>query len=245
MLIPILLTAIGIAGAASWASFQIVRRRKMLDDVFLPLGLEGASYLINGRQYRGTFSGRPVYVYLSRGPQMEIYVESPLRTRLSVSSSDALIQWIAKRANEQAIPVDDPSFSHLVLYAADPGWANQLFAIPEARSGILRLADLSLSNSPQIMIQPGALVLRLPGIRMEHLSPGVAQQKLSSMIHLAQLAESLPAASKIIEASAWEKKSQTNRNAFLWPALGIVIAILLVAILVAAVCTYGITLIPN
>ncbi len=237
-LIPLLLVAVGIAFVLVWSGYQIARRRRLLDEVFLPLGLEGKSYFQNGRQYRGSFSGRQVNVYLSRGPLLEFYLESPIKTRLSVAPADALIRWIAKRANERALSIDDPAFSNLVVYAADEDWSRQLLSDAETKAAFLRLANRTLSRSPQIIFHPDALALRLYGIHLDQLAPSLARQALADLLLIARQAETLPPPAHPLESSAWEKKTRTNRTAFLLPSLGLIVVILLAILAFVMGCIY-------
>src|ERR1051326_7187369 len=45
----------GTLGVVAWI---LLRRKRQLDDAFIPLGLTGSMYLLNGRQYHGAAGGR-------------------------------------------------------------------------------------------------------------------------------------------------------------------------------------------
>jgi hypothetical protein len=235
-LIPLLLLAIGLALVLICSSAQLARRRRQLDAIFRPLGLEGRSYFQNGRQYHGSFSGRQVDVYLSRGPQLEIYLEAPLKTRLSLSPPDKLIEWAEKKASQKAVHSEDPALSRLVIYTADEAWTQALLSDPESSAVLQRLTASTFSGSPQVKLQPDALALRLYHIQIEQMTSESIRQKLSDLLSLARQAEALPPPEKVLQASPLETITRGRRSAFLLPSLGIIVAILIAGLVMVASC---------
>ena len=83
-------------------------RKRYFDQIFLPLGLTGKTYLSTSRQYHGEYNGRGVHIYLQPiqrsivyplpkeairtvryiGDRLEMFLEAPLKTRLSVFNKE-------------------------------------------------------------------------------------------------------------------------------------------------------------
>ena len=76
--------------AVAWMLWSKRQRAGQFDEAFATLGLSGSNYMLVGRQYHGQVDGRQVDIYFYRGPILDIYLASPLRTRMGVGLSSAL-----------------------------------------------------------------------------------------------------------------------------------------------------------
>src|SRR5689334_14434398 len=211
-----------IGGGVGIGLWFLLRRKRQLDDAFTPLGLTGSMYLLNGRQYHGAAGGRQVDVYYYRGSTLDLYVSTPLKTRLGISMKDSIGQAVAGLINRQPINLNDPELSRLNIFPTDETWARALLADPVAKAAILRLtADQGPYELRQVLLQPEAFLLRCAHIDQKKITNENAQHWLSDLTSLARTAEGLPAPEKIVEASSLERSTRVDRNKFILPALGI------------------------
>jgi hypothetical protein len=237
MVIPMmgffLLVSGGSIGFAAW----IIRgRARKLDDAFAPLGLAGSMYLLNGRQYHGTAGGRQVDAYFYRGPVLDLYLGTPLKTRLGIGTRDTVGNAVAGLVDRRPIALDDPGLQHLSAFPLDEAWARALLADTTAREAILRLTrDEGPYELRQVFFQPESMLLRLYHTDLRRVTPENVRQWLNDLLALARAAEGLPAPTQTAEATGLERTTRSNRNALILPAVGVVFGLLCVLTVCALV----------
>jgi hypothetical protein len=200
-------------GAIGWSFY---RRKRWLDSVFTPLGLTGSTYTISGRQYQGTVEGREVTARFYRGPTLDLYVSTPLQTRLGIAAKSQAGLALAGLFNRQSLSLEDPDLDTLSVFALDENWGHSLLADPEAKVLLQRLmkAADSWALIQQVHLQPGAFFMRLYrnknlfkyGFTLEEV-----QQWLDDLMALARIAESLPAPQVTAEETAAEQLVRSGR----------------------------------
>ncbi len=200
-------------GAIGWSFY---RRKRWLDAVFTPLGLTGSTYTISGRQYQGTVQGREVTARFYRGPTLDLYVGTPLQTRLGIAEKSQVGLAVAGLFDRQPLALEDPDLDTLSVFALDEEWARSLLADPEAKTWLQRLmkAGESWVLMHQVHLQPGAFYVRL--YRNKNLfkygfTPEEARQWLDALMALARIAESLPAPQVTAEETAAEQLVRSGR----------------------------------
>jgi hypothetical protein len=211
-----------IGGTAVWAVLTIRRRGRELDEVFLPLGLEGRGYLTNGRQYHGAYRGYPMHVYFYRGPTLQIYLDLPLGTRVGIGRKGAIARLAADLTDKKPLPVDDPEFEHLVIYPDDRQWAAELFADPQARAAVLRLTnEEAAAELRTLSVTPNALLWQSRYIPVRNIHAENMRAWANDLYELARIAQDLtPPAITAVE-SGLERTSRANRSRYTWPVAGI------------------------
>lgn len=225
----VLFSVLGVGGAAAFSIWMVFRRARRLDSAFTPLGLTGSAYFMNGRQYHGTVQGRRVDVYFYRGPALDIYVASPLKTRSMIGPRDSVGTAVNSMFNRRPIPFDDPELAPLNVFGQDEEWTRALLAEPAARDILLRLTG---GGGPielrQVHVQPDGLLLRHYRTKESSVTPESARRWLDDLRGLARLAEALPPPRQTVEASKAERNARVNRDAFTLPAFGITCGLLVV-----------------
>jgi len=108
-----------LGGGVGIGGWIVLSRKRQLDDAFTPVGLTGSMYLLNGRQYHGVVSGRQVDVYFYRGPTLDFYLSTPLKTRLGISQKDSIGQAVAGLINRKPLNLDDADLSRLNVFPLD------------------------------------------------------------------------------------------------------------------------------
>ncbi len=215
-----------VGGSVGFGAWMILGRKRQLDDAFTPLGLKGSMYLLNGRQYHGAAGGRQVDAYFYRGPTLDLYVTTPLKTRLGIGTKDTVGQAVAGLMNRRPIPLDDPELSRLNVFPLDEAWSRALLADGTARASLLRLtADEGPFELRQVLLQPESLLLRLHHTRQSNITPENVRQWFNDLLAVARAAESLPPPQQTAEPSGMERAARVNRNAFILPAIGVVMAL--------------------
>ncbi len=218
----------GTWGTLGWT---LLRRKRWLDSVFVPLGLDGRGYMFSGRQYRGEAQGREVIARFYRGPTLDLYVGTPLRTRMGVGARSQAGVAVAGLFNRHPLELADPDLETLSVFALDEDWVRSLLAHPEARRLLLRLmaAGDSWALMQQVHLQPGMLYLRLyrnKNLFRYSITPEDAQQWLDDLMALAHIAEALPAPQVTAEATSLEQLVHSGRIVpIVWIVLAFVLGI--------------------
>jgi hypothetical protein len=220
----VLITTGGPILAGAW---MIYRRARRLDDAFNPLGLQGSTYLISGRQYHGSVHGRQVDVRFYRGPTIELYVGTSVKTRFSVAESAVVSTSLARAFGRDPLPPLGPDMDDLTVFAIDEAWVRSLLADPQARQVLRRLtgAGETWALFRQVHLQPGAFVLRVyrnKNLFRYAISPEDAQQWIDDLLTLARIAERLHAPAIEAEATSLENLARSYRGTILGAALPIV-----------------------
>lgn len=230
---------VGVVGATGvWAAWTLLSRKRQLDAAFVPLGMRGQMYLLNGRHYQGMVQGRQADAWFYRGPALDFYVSAAVSTRMSITvSGDKLDMALAGALGRQPLTVTDPALRDLQIYTAEPGWAQALLVVPQVAAAVRRLVTAAPEGGAfelrQLHIQPGAVCLKLYRTRVSQIAAGPTQAWLSDLLTLVQVAETLPPPLEPLTASALEQNARTRRQAFAGPALAISCA----AVAALGVCT--------
>lgn len=182
-------------GALAWTFY---RRKRWLDSLFIPWGLAGSAYMISGRQYQGSVQGREIIARFYRGPTLDLYVGTPLQTRLGIAEKSQTGLALAGMLGRQPISLAAPDLEALSVFALDEEWARSLLARPEARMLLQRLmkAGESWVLIQQVYLQPGAFHLRLyrnKNLFRYDIEPAEVREWLDDLMALARVAEGLPA----------------------------------------------------
>jgi len=228
------------AGILTWGLWGRRQRAEQLDEALVPLGLTGRGYLTIGRQYHGNVRGRQVDVYFNRGPTMDIYVATPLRTRLGIGEKSAIGKAASSLFNRPAIETGDPDLAHLNIHPLDERWARDMLSEPRAKAAILELtSDAGPIEIRQLLFQPDAIQLKLHHVQVADLTPENVQSWVNDLLELARLAESLPAPMHTAEASGLEHRVRTDRSSYTWPIVGITCAVLAIMTLCVTAAAFG------
>lgn len=218
----IVFTLTVIAGVAIWGIQHIRRRTAELDQAFMPLGLEGRMYLLTGRQYHGHYQGYPLHVYFSRGPNVEIFLDANLETRIGIGRRGAIEKAAANLLDKAPLKLEDPAFDHLVVYPLDRDWSEALLAEPVAREIVLRLTtESSPVDLRSISVTPAAVRFEARYISTSHITPEAVRTWVSDLATLTRLAESLPQPTVQAVESRMESTSRSNRGKFTLPIIAI------------------------
>lgn len=225
--------------------FVVRRRASELDEAFFPLGLEGRSYLMNGRQYHGTFRGYAIHVYFYRGPTLQIYLDVPLGTRVGIGRQGAISRLAADMTDKQALSIDYPEFEELVVYPDDQQWAAALFADPQAREAILRLIDEDTAvELRSLSITPNALLWQSVFNPVGNINPETVSAWIDDLYELSRTAQGLRPPKVTAVESGLEHTTRTDRSKYTWPIIGItcgIVAVMAVCITVISVAVILLT----
>jgi len=232
-------------GALVWTFY---RRKRWLDGVFTPLGLEGSAYMLSGRHYQGTLGGREVTARFYRGPTLDLYLSTPLQTRLGIAEKTKVGTALAGFFGHEPLSLEDPDLDALSVFALDENWARSLLADPKARTLIQQLmkAGDSWALMQQVYLQPGMLYLRLyrnKNLFRYGIEPEEAQEWLGGLMALARIAEGLPAPQVTDEESGAERLVRSGR---IFPiALVVVLAVVGIPACLAGVVAIVLILIES
>lgn len=220
-----LLILFGSIGFGMW--YVLRRRANWLDERFAPLGLRGASYLLNGRKYQGIAHGREMTALFYRGPTLDLNISAKIGTRLTVAPRADVSQGLGKLFNQEPLPVTDPALADLLVYADDAAWGQALLANPTAVSLLTELLHAETSFLfQQIHFLPDTVRFKLYR-NNQLLAYDVTSAQLTrwteALSQLAHIAEALPPPAEWVEISALEQKARQGEIRFTAVALGILL----------------------
>lgn len=229
LIVPMgLFLLIVVGGSLAFAYRIMSRRTHWLDEAMAPLGLEGKSYGISGRQYHGSFQGRQVDILFYRGPTFSMFVGTPLKTKISVAERNRLGLGLARAFKREPLPTMNPDLEDMVVYAHEEAWGQALIARSEATAVLRRLVyGESKFLLHQVHLYPESFLFRMyrsKGLFDFKIGPEEVQAWFSDMVKLAEIAEALPLPQEALEASRLEQGSRTGEAAKwgLWIGVGIV-----------------------
>ncbi len=234
LVVPMALFFIIIVGGLLAFGYRIISRRThWLDEAMAPLGLEGSSYGISGRQYHGIFQGRQVDILFYRGPTFSMFVGTSLKTKISIAERNRLGLALAKAFKREPLTTTNSDLEDMVVYANEEAWGQALVAQSEA-TAVLRRLVFAESNFllHQVHLYPESFLFKMyrsKGLFNLKISPEQIQTWFNDMVKLAEIAEALPAPQEVLEASRLERSSRTGGAAKwgLWIGVGIVAALCL------------------
>jgi hypothetical protein len=211
----ILIPALMVVAVLIWGAYGNKRRFSSLDVAFARLGLTGRSYLLEGRQYHGIMSGRPVDVYFYRGPKLDIYIFAHFNTRLGIGLRGRYTHLQSGVVNRPLMVINDPEMAHLGVYPQDAQWSRALVENPAAKGSILTLTTVeSKSEYRNLQFQPEALFVQLHRFKFNHLTTEKLRFWISESITLSETVESLPSPTVTAAPLDVERWSRSDRSGY-------------------------------
>jgi len=222
--VGVIVTFIFLAvGVTVVGAVVVVRKRaRDLDEIFLPLGLEGRGYLTNGRQYHGTYHGYPLHVYFHRGPTLQIYLDVPLGTRVGIGRQSELARLASTMLPKELLDIDDPAFEHLAIYPDDHQWTTNLFADSQIRDTILRLTNEEAATEVRsLSITPNAILWQTRYIPLRNIKTEAVRAWINDLYEMARTAQGLTPPTVSAVESGLERTTRTDRGKYTGPIIGI------------------------
>lgn len=223
--------------------FGLWNRRRIarwLDEAMAPLGLDGAAYMMLGRQYHGEVDGRPVHATFNRGPVFQLTVECNARTRFVVARGNMLNRRVSGVMDYE--PVTHPLLaSHdIICNAKDPGWTGRLLDQPGVAEVVERLVRKEgYAWIRNLVVTPHAIKLHLHRVGMGAVTAEHVEGWHADLRTLAEAIDGMEDPLEILEPSALEltvlhDPGKIARLGYLI-GLGIVAALLLMSVCMGAV----------
>jgi len=168
------------------------KRKKKLDAIFLPLGLNGSVYQIHFRQYHGQVHGREMAVRFYRGPVLEIEVKTDLALNLAASQDRPVgLSWLT---GQVPLALDDPAYEKLLVYTKNVDQVQQVLRHPGLLQQLLVLTTPTEAFLYRhIILREGKLILMSafnPRLFRFELDPDEVRSWAESVLSLADTLES-------------------------------------------------------
>lgn len=125
-------------GGCTLIFITIYRRKIYLDKAFTPLGLTGSIYHLWFRRYVGQIQGRKVEVYFHRGPDLQIFIETNLKTRMGASPAYADTMFFAKLTDSTPLKHNISNLQNLSFWADESAWVQNLISQMEIQQILLK-----------------------------------------------------------------------------------------------------------
>jgi hypothetical protein len=246
---------VGLAALAGLIGVPLVvmvvltlRRARILEAVFTPLGLTGSLYMLTGRHYQGEIGGRQVDVYIYRGPTVEIRLQAAVRSSLLVVPKGSLPTSTARIFDRQPLTTSDPALEAYSFYSQDQAWAASLLADLRLVGVLQTLMTLGADWAifRRVEVQPGEVMLYLYRSRRmfgNSLDLTGTSSWLNALGSLAQAAESQALAGSTGEAAipvpnASSRLARQKRSRFLGYAVAILVFIMPLCFIAVGVVAY-------
>lgn len=230
LVIPMSLFFILLFGGGFGFLFWSLRKRAAwMDAIFEPLGLQGSSYVMTGRQYHGRVRGREIDVLFTRGPMLTVYVSADVQTRAGFSNPEDVSRGLTNLFNKT--PLDWGSDS-LTVFSQEDDWGQAFVDEPEVQAA---LKDLILDDTPffiqQVILEPGHIAFRLYRSKAMFdfkIPPEQGKRWVERLVRLAELAERQPAPQEPLESSSLSANVRQGKAArWGWLVAGGIVAITL------------------
>jgi len=178
------------------AWFATRSRNGRFDGMFGALGLAGFPYAFQYRRYEGTYGGRRLQAFFSRGPRFALEADTAVATRLGITAGSGDTRLLAGLAGEKPIRFSIPVFDGLDVYGKEEAWVRRFLAEPGVPALLARLLRFEGPFARrQLVLRPGALNLTFQ-LSTAFLSwiPSPAQVKdwADALVALAEIAERVP-----------------------------------------------------
>jgi len=238
-----------LVGPALLAAVGTRRRNARFDAIFAPLGLAGFPFALQYRRYDGTFAGRRLQAFVSRGPRIVLEADTAVATRFGITADAGDTKLLAGLVGERPIGFAVPAFDGLVVFGKEEAWVRRLFAEPGVPT---LLARLLLFDGPlarrQVVLRPGALTLtfQLTTAFLRWIpSPGQARDWAEALVELARIAERVPAPVQPLAPTPLEQRIGSIRGLGLKvnPGVAALVAILATPLLAGAIA--GVTILAG
>jgi hypothetical protein len=225
-----------IAAIVGWGLWARGKRAGQFDDAFGPLGLESTGYLTIGRQFSGTYKGRQINAYFNRGPSLEIYVSTPLQTRMGIGTRNALARAAGGLTKQEPLALADPDFDTLLINPLDRAWGERVMAEPAVKGPVLRLVsdEHGLGALRALVLRPDAIYISQRYFHTNTITPENVAQWVEDLFTILDAAESVEPPEVTAVVSGLEKWAQGDRSKLTWIALAIVAAIVIVPLICTA-----------
>ena len=230
-----------LVGPALLAAWAVRRRNARFDALFAPLGLAGFPFALQYRRYDGSFRGRRLQAFVSRGPRVVIEADTAVATRMGVTADAGDTRILASLLGENPIRFADPRFEGLVIFGKEEAWVRRLLSEPAVPA---LLARILMFEGPlarrQVVLRPGALTLtfQLSTAFLRWIpAPGQARDWSEALTELARIAEGVPGPAKALAPTPLEAGIGSIRgfSPRVNPGVAALVAILVTPLLIAAV----------
>lgn len=250
MVVPASLFLLIMFGGGFGAIFYSIRRRtKWLDEAFASFGLEGSSYAVIGRQYHGTYRGREIDINFARGPMFNLYLSTPLQTRVSISDKEDVSKTLTGLFNKEPLEIPEAEQKKLTVFAEEEEWGTEFITHPDVipiANGLIREEHPFLFR--YVQLNPGVFLLRLYRSKKMldfQFTPEQAKHWVAELFRLAEIAESLSPPQEEIPIGELEHKLRKGTSKINLVAWGIVLVIILGGLCAAGVALLFIFFIEN
>ncbi|MFC1936816.1 hypothetical protein ACFLYP_04030 [Chloroflexota bacterium] len=227
-----------LGGTPAILIISIRRRANWLDTVFLPMGLEGRSYTLTGRQYHGRVRGREVDVFFARGPLFKMHISTDLKTRVGVSDAESVSLTLAGIFKKEPLDMPELERHNLVAFAHEDDWAAELIRDHQA----VRIMDELIHEDNPFIFRQIHLTARdimfyqyrstaMWGFTIE---PDQARNWFNQLMRLLEIMEGLPAPREELEESETERQVRSGEF-----KTGGITAAIIIALIAMSLCALG------
>lgn len=202
-----LLTWVGTSVPTAFmvAAAITVRRNRQLDWIFAQVGPGRAQSLV-ARGWAGVVDGRPVNVWFSRGPSIEVYVEADTRLEAGFSRSNLIASAFSGLTGQALVPVD----GDLVARVPGEGWLHR-FLDEDARGALAALIPGDAALGTSVLILPDAVKYTVRMLDLGALTPEDTSRWLRDLECIARAAERAGPGPQPVAPGGFATRMRTSR----------------------------------
>ena len=178
------------------AYFAARARNGRFDAMFGSLGLAGFPYAVQYRRYDGTYGGRRLQAFFSRGPRVALEAGTAVATRLGITAGSGDTRLLAGLTGAKQVRFAVPAFDGLDVFGEEEAWVRRFLSEPgvPALLGRLLRFDGPFARR-QLVLRPGALnvTFQLSTAVLSWIpAPAQAKDWADALVALAEIAERIP-----------------------------------------------------
>lgn len=218
-----------------FAGFVFVYLRgRRLDRAFRTIGLEGHQVTGVLRGWHGSWRGRQVDAWFSKGPMFEIYLDCAAATRAAIHRPGRLLKRVAKAVSSREPIEPTPAEARdCTVYGDDPDWLRQWLAAPQVEASLHRLLEETERVSPMIRVTPNAVHYSRRFIPRTDLSAENLERWLGDLEVLAAAADELGPSATAAETTRMEQWARHGRGRRFFPIFYGCLSLFTLAVLTA------------
>lgn len=225
----LLIGVAGIAvGVANW-------RGRKLDPAFARWRLRGRQSGPVMRGWSGEVEGRGFDAWLSKGPQLQLYLDCEPATRGALLAASRLVEWLNLRVGQREPLAGLPSdLEGLAAYSDDPGWMRRLLDSGAVRDAVRELLHEDSRTSAILTIAPRSIVYTRRYLPLSEVRAETVEAWVGRLGELAREVDRLGPSSDGAEPTRAETWARKDRGRYL---NGCLLALLASALLLLAALT--------
>ncbi len=191
----------------------VKRRGRKLDRAFPAAGGPGSQVGARSRGWTRTVEGRTLRAWVSRGPRLELYLDSEVGTRGAIRRAGPVVRALSKSFLKEGEPVAPPAeLADCEILCHDPRWLARLLARPGVAATAAELMVGTARVAPGVLWGPVSVGYLRAFLPLSEVTEANVERWTARLARIAAAVEELGPSSQGLEESRLETWSRTSRR---------------------------------